>query len=704
MAFALLSRSKRAAAVSRMPMHKRKSVPGRRVIDSQPGFERPASPLLATSPPGALAVQTKLKIGRPSDKFEQEADRVAEEVMRMPEPQALEGAAISGLTSPPHIQRVCPECEEELNSRPVAIQRICPECEKELHRQPLEEEEEETIQAKEISGRTAEVTSDVQAQINRLRGSGQPLPVSTRAFFEPRFGRNFGGVRVHTGAQAAEAARAVNARAFTVERDVVFGAGAYVPGTATGRHLLAHELTHVVQQGSSQRLGTEAVASTVQRASASDEALCEGTEFPPAAVWFSDPVLARIRVDEALMAFGWVGEPVALVQQALVAWGCDEGLSHPLPQFGVDGIFGSETQAAVKAFQTQQGIKDDGIVGRITMGELDGFILGGISTCPSGTELVSFVSESAPQTIQTVCLLPGTLPLGKGCPTPSTSGVTGIHQAVDNFSGRSTTRFGVGEVVNLSFDSPLSRGQPPGKKAVPHAGLQWVQTSGPGNLTNIDPRAGTGTFTADHIAGTVRLELQVVVGPCKGSTVAEVQFVVVRPNGVNIMEIPGTGPDFAGPGRPPIPAGRWGAGFQGRVFVDPKDVSFQGVGFAEGTIAGVVTPAGSYLNPLDGKVHPSSFFGFGQGGNTTTGTRVGSGTDDIFSGSRPPASTVSGVPICGVSDFLWAIPWEFTVPGTPRLIRFAIANHHATSTGSCEARIEKAGAGPVCRHIDGTAC
>jgi hypothetical protein len=77
------------------------------------------------------------------------------------------------------------------------------------------------------------------------------LPESTRAFFEPRFGADFSQVRVHTDSNAAESARGVNALAYTLGRDVVFGAGSYAPGTTGGNRLLAHELTHVVQQGHS---------------------------------------------------------------------------------------------------------------------------------------------------------------------------------------------------------------------------------------------------------------------------------------------------------------------------------------------------------------------------------------------------------------------------------------------------------------------
>ena len=85
--------------------------------------------------------------------------------------------------------------------------------------------------------------------IASMQGRGQPLPLSERTFFEPRFGKDFSQVRIHTGSQAAEAARALNAQAFTVGLDVVFGAGQYASESVEGKRLLAHELTHVLQQG-----------------------------------------------------------------------------------------------------------------------------------------------------------------------------------------------------------------------------------------------------------------------------------------------------------------------------------------------------------------------------------------------------------------------------------------------------------------------
>ncbi|MBU3967815.1 MAG: DUF4157 domain-containing protein [Euryarchaeota archaeon] len=168
------------------------------------------------------AMQAKLRIGAPGDVYEQEADRVADAVMRMPEPNA-----VSGKTSDNPVQPACPKCSD----------RRLPE-------------EQDILQLEEVPGSTLEIKQGMETDINAIRSGGQPLPESARVFFEPRFGLDFSGVRVHTDAKAADAARAVNARAFTVGRDVVFGKGEYAPMTETGKTLMAHELTHAVQQRS----------------------------------------------------------------------------------------------------------------------------------------------------------------------------------------------------------------------------------------------------------------------------------------------------------------------------------------------------------------------------------------------------------------------------------------------------------------------
>lgn len=81
-----------------------------------------------------------------------------------------------------------------------------------------------------------------------LQAPGQPLDTATRSFMEARFGRDFSGVRVHADSQAANSARALNAQAYTLGKDIAFGRGQYEPGTSSGKALLVHELTHVVQQ------------------------------------------------------------------------------------------------------------------------------------------------------------------------------------------------------------------------------------------------------------------------------------------------------------------------------------------------------------------------------------------------------------------------------------------------------------------------
>jgi peptidoglycan/xylan/chitin deacetylase (PgdA/CDA1 family) len=154
-------------------------------------------------------VQPKLTIGQPGDKHEQEADREEEEAIQA---KSAEGA---------QLQR---QGEE------------------------LEEEEEKPRQAKQAGGQTPHVSRGLEAQIHSMEGSGQPLSGATRDFFESRFGCDFSCVRVHNDSRTAQTAQAMNSEAFTIGQDVFFGAGQYLPGTLAGKRLLAHELTHVVQQ------------------------------------------------------------------------------------------------------------------------------------------------------------------------------------------------------------------------------------------------------------------------------------------------------------------------------------------------------------------------------------------------------------------------------------------------------------------------
>jgi hypothetical protein len=121
-----------------------------------------------------------------------------------------------------------------------------------------------------------ETVSPAQASApGSLRDRGEPLPSSLRAFFEPRFNHDLGHVRVHAHAGAAASAREVGAHAYTIGRDIVFGTGKYAPETGEGRHLLAHELTHVIQQAENPFLAT-----TIQRQEAPDQQPAPEQEEP----------------------------------------------------------------------------------------------------------------------------------------------------------------------------------------------------------------------------------------------------------------------------------------------------------------------------------------------------------------------------------------------------------------------------------------
>jgi hypothetical protein len=142
----------------------------------------------------------------------------------------------------------------------------CPECRKKalLQRHPA----------------TAEPATVPPIVQKVLQSGGQPLDTATRDFMEPRFGHDFGQVRVHTDAQAAESAQAVNALAYTVGREVVFGAGQYAPATSAGQRLVAHELTHVVQQSLTSRGGETIASGTEAEAQRNSQGLDIGDSLP----------------------------------------------------------------------------------------------------------------------------------------------------------------------------------------------------------------------------------------------------------------------------------------------------------------------------------------------------------------------------------------------------------------------------------------
>ena len=199
---------------------------------------------------GSGVVQAKLTVGPADDPYEREADAVASQVMAMPDTVQREAPEEEELAMK-RLQRD-PLEEDELQMQ--RIQREAPPEEEEMQLKRIQRQapEEDELQMKSSAGGVPEVTSDLEGQIEGARGSGQALPDTARNFFEPRFGQDFSGVTIHTGAEADTLNRQLEARAFTTGSDIFFREGEYNPDSAAGRELLAHELTHVVQQGGSQ--------------------------------------------------------------------------------------------------------------------------------------------------------------------------------------------------------------------------------------------------------------------------------------------------------------------------------------------------------------------------------------------------------------------------------------------------------------------
>lgn len=148
-------------------------------------------------------LQTKLRIGASNDPLEHEADRVADQVLSASANPAVRSA-------PPHIQRATDQASAGVGATPASVDSV-------------------------------------------LASPGRPLDLALQQDMSQRFGHDFSRVRVHSGAAAEQSAREVNAIAYTVGHNVVFGANQYAPDTARGMRLLAHELTHVVQQGGQQQ-------------------------------------------------------------------------------------------------------------------------------------------------------------------------------------------------------------------------------------------------------------------------------------------------------------------------------------------------------------------------------------------------------------------------------------------------------------------
>ncbi len=283
-------------------------------------IEKPASHRQQLPPNNNLFIQPKLNIGKSNDKYEVEADRMADTIVSSHSRQAdtffspapviqklsgtfrneeeNEGTVQNKLTGAdelagkqereeeepvqekegesPDIQAVSETEKREIKDTPLqtkpesfkAVPIVQKNDEEEIREK--EDDEEEPIQEKRFVQASGEMPveeehsdiqrkadgspvngSSIESQLNSSKGSGSPLPEDTRSEMEPGFGSDFGNVRIHTGSEAVQMSKGLGAQAFTHGSDIYFNEGKYNPSTSSGKHLLAHELTHTVQQGAS---------------------------------------------------------------------------------------------------------------------------------------------------------------------------------------------------------------------------------------------------------------------------------------------------------------------------------------------------------------------------------------------------------------------------------------------------------------------
>jgi phage-related protein len=218
--------------------------------------------------PGHTGIQTKLTVGQPNDKYEKEADAMADKVVqRLSSGDSVHTKPILQNGYLPFIQAKCTECEKEdklqkkeepkkeleekkLQRKPIFesladtheeaenVQRKCTDCEK-----------EEKLQKKETPGSNQTSIQNIEGRLNSTKGSGSPLDPGIQSRMESSFGTDFSSVRIHNNSTAVQLSEDMHAQAFTHKNDIYFNSGKYDIQAPGGQHLLAHELTHTIQQG-----------------------------------------------------------------------------------------------------------------------------------------------------------------------------------------------------------------------------------------------------------------------------------------------------------------------------------------------------------------------------------------------------------------------------------------------------------------------
>lgn len=302
-------------------------------------------------------IQPKLTVNQPGDKYEQEADAMAEKVVsnlsskteiignnNNPNPPSGPSNNFFGsfFSSGNHstIQTKCAACEAEEQN----------ELEEKIQKKPLSEY---LLQAKENPNTQPEVSNHISTELKNSSSKGNPIPKNTKTEMEHGFGTDFSQVRIHTDTVAQSMSKNLGAQAFTYGTDIYFNTGRFETQSQNGKKLLAHELTHVIQQK-----GTS--SSQIQRR------IGDGHDLSSPR-FARDPELEEVYDGNKVLQRGERGGHVNKIQHALQ----DRG--HFLLHFGIDGSFEGETEGGVIAYQNANSITTDprGKVGANTMAALD---------------------------------------------------------------------------------------------------------------------------------------------------------------------------------------------------------------------------------------------------------------------------------------------------------------------------------------------
>jgi peptidoglycan hydrolase-like protein with peptidoglycan-binding domain len=291
--------------------------------------------------PGGRKLQPKLKIGQPGDKYEIEADAVADRVMRF---------------SNTEFMQMQPEDEEEesiqmIPEEQATVQMKCREC-----------EEDEMLQPKSGNGESF-LNRNISSQLQSSFGTGSTLSSDTNLYMSNAFGTDFSGVRVHTGTDAVRMNRQLRARAFTHGENIYFNSGEYNPGSSEGKRLLAHELTHTIQQTKSLNSdGNDTIFRDTEDGTPSVTRTLTNPRF------VGNRVLERIlsgRIQVLSSSHNGRRGAVSIVQQALV------DLGFELPMHLVDGNYGAETEEALSQFRSRYGPSQGNQLDGATLAILD---------------------------------------------------------------------------------------------------------------------------------------------------------------------------------------------------------------------------------------------------------------------------------------------------------------------------------------------